>query len=311
VERLPAELVASLRATIANGREQTQPEISLPDGTTTRPVICTTSPLRDPTGTILGAVAVFSDLTPFKQLERERGRAERLAYFEILASSLAHEIKNPLVAIKTFAQLIPRRHRDEQFVQEFSRVVTREIGRMERLVERLRSLSRPSDRPKQPIDVREPLHHALELLRPAFEEKRIALAVSFGPEPGLVLGDSSELEQLFHNLLINAHEATPPGGTVAVELAATAAQVLVTIADSGPGIPSELLEHVFDPFVTTKPRGSGLGLAISAGIAHGHRAKLHADNRPGGGALFTVAFPLTTPVDTPREAPGTGMNARS
>jgi PAS domain S-box-containing protein len=312
VERLPAELGALLQTTVAVGREHTQPEIALPDGTTTRPVICTTSPLRDPAGAILGAVAVFSDLTPLKQLEHERRRAERLAYFEILASSLAHEIKNPLVAIKTFAQLIPQRHRDEHFVQEFSRIVTREVGRMERLIERLRTLSRPGDRSRQPIDVREPLQRALELLRPAFDEKRIALRVDLASEAGIVLGDPNELEQLFHNLLVNAHEATPPEGAVAVEVSVGGGQVVATIADSGPGVPPELLEQVFDPFVTTKPRGSGLGLTIVAGIARAHRAQLRADNRPGGGALFTVVFPLATPAELRTEGPGAeidGMNA--
>jgi PAS domain S-box-containing protein len=308
VERLPAELVAPLRTTISDGQGQVHPEIALPDGTTTRPVICTTSPLRDPAGAILGAVAVFSDLTPLKELERERRRAERLAYFEILASSLAHEIKNPLVAIKTFAQLIPRRRGDEQFVEEFSRVVTREIGRMERLIERLRALSRPGEQPKRSIDMREPLQHALDLLRPAFDEKRITLDVTLGSGPGLVVGDPNELEQLFLNLLINAHEATPPDGTVAVDLSTTAEQVCVTIADSGPGVPPDLFEHVFDPFITTKPRGSGLGLTISAGIARTHQATLRADNRPDGGARFTVVFPVATPPVSRTEVRGTGIN---
>ena len=312
VDRLPAELSALLQTTVEAGQPLRQPEITLPQGTTSRPVLCTTSPLRDPTGAILGAVAVFSDLTPLKQLEHERRRAERLAYFEILASSLAHEIKNPLVAIKTFAQLIPRRHRDEHFVQEFSRVVTREIDRTERLIERLRTLARPGDRPKHRIDIREPLHHALDLLRPAFDEKRIALGVRLASAPGIVLGDPSELEQLFHNLLVNAHEATPPEGTVAVEVSVGGDQVVVTVADSGPGIPPDLLAQVFDPFITTKSRGSGLGLTIVGGIARAHQAKLRADNRPGGGALFTVVFPLATPAELRPAGPGAeidGMNA--
>ncbi|MGH7392648.1 MAG: sensor histidine kinase, partial [Candidatus Rokuibacteriota bacterium] len=246
---------------------------------------------------VLGAVAVFSDLTPVKELEAERRRVERLAYFEILASSIAHEIKNPLVAIKTFAQLIPRRHTDEEFVDEFSRVVTREIGRMERLVERLRTLARPSDRPKQRVDLGGPLGDAVEFLRPVFDEKRIALTVSLGEPPRAVIGDAGELESLFLNLLMNAFEATPPGGTVAVHLAAGSGQFLVTVADSGPGIPPELVDHVFDPFITTKPRGSGLGLTICAGIAAAHRAKLRAANRPAGGALFTVEFPIAVPIE--------------
>jgi two-component system nitrogen regulation sensor histidine kinase GlnL len=310
VDVLPASLGALLKSTVADGRERTEPEIQLQAGSVTRPVICTTSPLREPTGAVLGAVAVFSDLTPFKQLENERRRAERLAYFEVLAASLAHEIKNPLVSIKTFAQLIPRRHKDEQFVEEFSRIVTREISRMERLIERLRALARASDRPKVPLDIREPLAQAVEFLRPAFDEKRIALRTAFGREPRTVVGDLHELEQLFINLLMNAHEATPPGGSVSIELAAGSEATFVHVADSGPGIPPELLEHVFDPFITSKPRGSGLGLTISAGIAAVHRAKLRPSNPPGGGALFTVEFPLATQAGLVTEMREPGMNAR-
>jgi signal transduction histidine kinase len=308
---LPADLEALLKSTVADGRERTQPEIALPDGAVTRPVICTTSPLRDPAGVILGAVAVFSDLTPFKQLESERQRAARLAYFEVLASSLAHEIKNPLVAIKTFAQLIPRRQSDALFADEFSRIVTREIGRMERLVEQLRTLSRPSDRPKQRLDVREPLAQAVEFLRPAFDEKRISTGTSLGAEPRFVLGDHGELEQLFINLLMNACEATPPGGTLSIELTATGDHVAVALADSGPGIPPELLEHVFDPFITTKQRGSGLGLTICAGIAAAHRAKLRAANRAAGGALLTAEFPLAVAAQATSEVRDRDVNARA
>lgn len=296
---LPEALSEPLRRTVADGEARTLPEISLAAGDTTRPIICTTSPLRDPAGGILGAVAVFSDLTPLKELEVERQRAERLGYFEALASGIAHEIKNPLVAIKTFAQLIPRRHEDARFVDEFSRVVTREIGRMERLLERLRALSRPGERPRHPLDLRAPLLEAAEFLRPGFEEKRVTLTVRLAEAAAMVRGDHGELEQLFLNLIMNAHEATPPGGAVEVDLTADAGHVGVAIADSGPGIPPDLLERVFDPFFTTKQHGSGLGLTICAGIAAAHGARLRAANRPSGGALFTVEFLTATSVEAP------------
>src|SRR5688572_14889358 len=194
-------------------------------------------------------------------------RAERLAYFEVLASGLAHEIKNPLVAIKTFTQLLPRRRDDDRFIDDFGRIATREMERMERLLERLRTLSRPGDRPRHPLDVRAPIREAAESLQPACDEKNITLVTSLGAIPCMVRGDHGELEQLFLNLLMNAHEATPPGGTLRVDLVRTDEHVAITVADTGPGIPSDLLERVFDPFFTTKQRGSGLGLTICAGIA--------------------------------------------
>ncbi|MBI3636661.1 MAG: PAS domain-containing protein, partial [Candidatus Rokubacteria bacterium] len=299
VDVLPDCLSEVLKATVADGDPRVRPEVSLAAGDVVKPVICTTSPLRDPAGATVGAVAVFSDLTPFKELEAERGRAERLRYLEVLAAGIAHEIKNPLVAIKTFAQLIPRRHSDDRFVDDFSRVVTREIGRMEQLVDRLRTLSRPAERPRLLVDLRRPLADAIEFLQPVFADKRVGLALHVADNPYVVLGEPAELEQLFLNLIMNAYEATPPGGQVSVEVAAGAGQIGVLVADTGPGIPAEFLERVFEPFFSTKQRGSGLGLAISSRIAAAHGAKLRAQNHAQGGAVFTVEFAVPKAAEVP------------
>jgi len=248
---------------------------------------------------VVGAVAVFSDLTPLKQLESERRRAERLAYFEMFAPSIAHEIKNPLVAIKTFAQLVPRRHHESRFLDDFSRVVTREIARIERLLDRLRTMSRSTDRLPQRLDIRAPIVDAGEFLQASFDEKRIGLVLELGDEPRFVIGDHGEIEQLFINLLINGLEATPPDGSVVITLLGTEVQVAVTVSDTGPGIPAEAVEQVFEPFFSTRQRGSGLGLTICAAIAASHRAKLRAANRHGGGAVFTVEFPAAAAVEAP------------
>jgi PAS domain S-box-containing protein len=297
---LPDVLERPLRVARDTGERHTEPELALPAGETTRPVICTTSPVRDPSGEIIGAVSVFSDLTLLKELEAQRRRAERLAYFEVLAAGLAHEIKNPLVAIKAFTQLVPRRSRDDAFIEEFSRVVSREIGRMERVVDRLRVLSRPGARPRRRLDVRGPLRDALEFLGPVFEQKQLSVTVQLPAEPALTIGDDAELEQLFINLLMNAREATPSGGTVTVTLVEEAGVVRVAVADTGPGIPPALLSQVFEPFFTTKARGSGLGLAISSAIAESHGARIWAANREEGGAVFTVELPTPPPVEAPR-----------
>ena len=302
VRVLPVCVGAMLTETVVDGSPRTQPEVELSDGSTTRPIICTTSPLHDQMGAVLGAVAVFSDLTPFKELEVERRRAERLAYFEMLAAGIAHEIKNPLVSIKTFAQLLPRRRGDEQFIETFGRTVTHEIARMERLLDRLGALSRPGERPRNPIDLRVPIDDAIEAMRPAFVEKDVVLSAATGQSPCVILGDHLELEQLFLNLLVNALEATPAGGMARVELAITAGRAIVAVVDTGPGIPPELLERVFDPFFSTKERGSGLGLAISASIAQTHAGRLKAANREVGGAVFTVDLPLAVVVARPVSA---------
>ncbi|HEY3064940.1 MAG TPA: ATP-binding protein [Methylomirabilota bacterium] len=302
VAALPACLAEALGRTLADGQALTQPEIELPGPDRTLPVMCTTSLLRDDGGAALGAVAVFSDLTPLKTLEIERRRAERLAYFEALASGISHEIKNPLVSIKTFAQLIARRRDDATFIDDFSRIVGREIGHIERLLERLSALSRPSDRPQLRLDLRTPIVEALESLQPTLDEKGVTARLRLGERPVLVLGDDAQLKQLFMNLFINAHEATPPGGALTVELSVSEEQVTVTVDDTGPGIPPALLECIFEPFFSTRQRGSGLGLAICAGIAGGHRARLSASNRADGGARFTIELPLVAAVSAPAPA---------
>ena len=292
VSVLPAVVATMLTETVVDGAARTAPEVELSDGATTRPVICATSPLNDQAGGVLGAVVVFSDLTPHKALEVERQRAERLAYFEMLAAGIAHEIKNPLVSIKAFAQLLPRRRGDEQFIENFGRTVAHQVDRMESLLDRLRTLARPGGRPQHPIDLRAPIGTAIDAMRPAFVEKSVVLSASMGHAPCMILGDYSELEQLFLNLLLNAHEATPSGGMARVEIAVDAGRAMVAIVDSGPGVPPELLERVFDPFFSTKERGSGLGLAICASIVQTHGGRLKAANREVGGAVFTVELPL-------------------
>jgi len=217
----------------------------------------------------------------------------------MLAAGIAHEIKNPLVSIKAFAQLLPRRQSDEAFIENFGRTVTHQVDRMESLLERLSTLARPGERPQHPIDLRAPIGAAIEAMRPAFLEKSVVLSAATGQAPCMILGDYSELEQLFLNLLLNAHEATPSGGMVRVEVVVNAGRAIVAVVDTGPGVPPELLERVFDPFFSTKEHGSGLGLAISASIVQTHGGRLKAANREVGGAVFTVEVPLAVGATLP------------
>jgi PAS domain S-box-containing protein len=289
---LPACLGEPLARTAADGRAIIHPEIALPGEAGARPVICTISPLRDAAGSALGAVAVFSDLTPLKELEIERRRTEKLDYFKLLASGFAHEIKNPLVSIKTFVQLVPYRLGDAGWLEGFSRIAHREIERLERLLQRLASLGGASERRHGPLDLRLPVTEALELVQPAFAERRIVVGARLDERELAILGDRDEVKQLVHNLLVNALHATPVDGELTVELGARGPWAVLTVADTGPGIPPDMLERIFDPFVTTRTHGTGLGLAICLGIAAAHRARLHAANRAAGGAVFTVEFPL-------------------
>ena len=195
-------------------------------------MVCATSPLRDRLGTILGAVIVFSDLSRLKDLEREKRRGERLAAFGPLASGIAHEIKNPLVAIRTFAELLPERFTDEEFRQDFAVIVLKEIERIDQLVGRLRGV--PSVYTAfRSVDTIEPLEETLALLRAQFLQKRINLTRAYTASNTRISGDSDQLKQLFLNILINAVEAMEHDGQLTIRLADLATHDGQTFAHRG------------------------------------------------------------------------------
>ncbi|HET8577551.1 MAG TPA: ATP-binding protein, partial [Methylomirabilota bacterium] len=297
-EHLPAPLARLLAATLEDGEARSQVEFSLPDQAGQLvPLVCSTSPLLDAHGAPLGAVAVLGDLSRLKELEQERRRAERLAAIEAMASGLVHEVRNPLVALKTFSQMLPARGEDPAFRENLARVASREIGRVDELLTRFRTLTAPSSQPMEPVDLTGPLAATLELVRPQLEERRIRLRQVADGAPRPILGNASQLEQLFLNLCLNAIDAMEPGGELTVRVAdlsqAGGTTLLVEVSDTGSGIPEELLPRIFNPFVTTKAHGTGLGLAICRGIADAHRARLTARNNAGRpGCTFTLEFPV-------------------
>jgi signal transduction histidine kinase len=242
---------------------------------------------------------VFNDLTNLKELEAQKARAERLASFTALASGLAHEIKNPLVAIRTFAELLPERFTDEEFRSGFSKVVLSEISRIDDLVVRLRGLAAPVVPQFAPLDVCEPIDDTLALLRGHLDQKNISTIRDYMPVRPPISGSHQQLKQLFLNVIMNAIEAMSSGGTLSVAVSAKSqldlSLVVVRISDTGTGIDPSVMNQMFNPFVTSKPTGSGLGLAISRGIADAHSATITAlNNEDGVGATVVLEFPVVS-----------------
>ncbi len=307
LERLPAPLAASLEATLADGQPRPHLEITLLDalGRLT-PIACSTSALRDAAGNIHGAVVVFSDLSRLKELEEEKRRAERLAAFGALARGIAHEIKNPLVAIKTFAELLPERFTDVEFREGFAKVVVGEIEHIDALVTRLRGLAPPPQAAPILVDAHVPLEETLTLLGGPLTSKGVTVVRNIPPTLSQVLADPAQLKQLFLNLFLNSLDAMKAGGTLTIRMASidrgAGQQVLsIQVTDTGSGIPADALGKVFDPFFTTKASGTGLGLAICRGIVDSHKGTIRAqNNKDGPGATITVELPV--PVGAMAEA---------
>jgi signal transduction histidine kinase len=299
VDTLPAPLASQLRDTLADGQPRLQVEASLPvDPGHFLPIVCSTAALRDQRGAIHGALVVFSDLSKLKALETEKRRAERLAAFGTLVSGIAHEIKNPLVAIKTFAELLPERFQETDFREDFAKVVITEIDRIDDLVARLRGLAIPTPHQTGAIDIREPITDTLALLRAQLEQSRVTVVREFADDEPYVVADIPQLKQLFLNLFINALEAMGRDGELTVRISRKRIQsetwVVAEVADTGPGIPESIQANIFNPFFTTKPRGSGLGLAICRGIVDAHRGTIRAEARHDRrGTALIVEFPAS------------------
>ena len=294
---LDEALQAVLRDSLV-GHKDDEVEIAVtqPDGWVL-PLVVRGSALQDPSGQIRGAIVVLNDLSRLKALEEDKRRADRLAATAPLVTGIAHEIRNPLVAIKTFAELLPERADDPEFRSTFTRVAVKEIHRIEQLLGRLRALAVPLAARLRPLDVASPLSETGDLLRGEADRRQVRLALELEPDLPPVLGDADQLKQLFLNLLLNGLEAMAAGGLLGVSARTSRGpsdeeQVTVWVTDTGPGAPPEERDRIFEPFFTTKPSGTGLGLTICRTIADAHRAALWAEPGPGGlGTTFVVQFP--------------------
>jgi PAS domain S-box-containing protein len=295
---LPAPLAGPLRETLIQGRSHSQLDAILqgPDGLAV-PLVYSTAKLQDKDGKTHGALIVFSDLSRLKELEREKQRAERLASFGALAAGVAHEIKNPLVAIRTFAELLPERFGDVDFREDFSKVVIKEISRIDDLVGRLRGIAASAPQQAGAVDLREPINDTLALLRGQLEQTRTSVVRDFQDPAPYVAIEESQLKQLFLNLFLNAIEAMGNEGTLTVRITRKHTQgqpwIVVDVSDTGPGISDTVAANIFDPFFTTKARGSGLGLTICRGITDAHRGTIRAEKTPGtSGTTIVVELPV-------------------
>ena len=298
---LPAPLRKIIRETLSSGRRVGGREVDLPvAGGGVVSVRVSAIPVR-PGQAGSGAVLAIHDLTSARRLEQSLWQIDRLSNLGTLSASMAHEIKNALVAGKTFIDLLLEKHQDA----ELAEVVRRELGRIDAIVSRVLKFVGPGGPAFGEVSLHEVLERSLRLVQPQLEGKLIALSQSFQAAPDRVKGDEHQLQQAFVNLLLNALEAMEQGGalTVATEAvspdagpgragaSAAPARLRITIRDNGAGIPPENMGRLFEPFFTTKPNGTGLGLCITRRIIQEHRGGLEVQSQPGEGTAFRIVLP--------------------
>jgi signal transduction histidine kinase len=233
-----------------------------------------------------------------RESQEQVHRATRLSAVGTLAAGIAHEIRNPLVAVRTFLQLFPKRLDDREFLLSFGRLGLAEAERIEHLITELLTFSRSHERRLRDVDLRNVVEQVVRLVGPHATKRSVAVsAVTSSRLPG-VLGDADQLTQALLNVVLNAIEASPSGQAVRLQAypvrsASGEVQVSVEVIDHGPGIPPEHLDAIFTPFFTTKDVGTGLGLAVAHQLILEHGGSLTAASSPGGGATFTVTLPAS------------------
>lgn len=300
VDSLPVALRALVAQTLLTSEPVPPQEIALHDKTgiqRTFRVSTFVSPTQS--GKPREVVTVLHDLTAGRLLESNLRWLDRLAGLGTLSASMAHEVKNALVAVKTFVDL----GRSHSELANMADLVSREIRRIDSILTQMLRFAGPSKASFAPIHVHDILEHALGVIRPQIDDRGICLVSALDASSDLVRGDEYQLEQAFLNLLLNAVDATNAKGriTAATQVMAPAPALgtslagpalRVDLADTGAGISAEHVQRLFEPFFSTKPGGTGLGLSICRRIVEEHHGRLTVQSQVGQGTTFSVVLPL-------------------
>jgi two-component system NtrC family sensor kinase len=242
-----------------------------------------------------GALVVVEDVTSRVQLEEQLQQREKLSSIGLLAAGVAHEVNTPLTGVSSYTQMLLGMLSDTDPKHALLLKVRRQAERATNIVNNLLNFSRTGDATEfTEIDIGRVLDDTLQLLEPQLRGNQIQIVRDYDPDAPLVFGNAGKLQQVFTNLLLNARDALPAGGSIRISTTpAEDHSLTVEVSDSGMGIAPENVAKIYDPFYTTKGvgRGTGLGLAVSYGIVQEHSGHISVESNPGRGTAFRITLP--------------------
>jgi two-component system sensor histidine kinase PilS (NtrC family) len=251
------------------------------------------SNLKDASGNSIGMIGVFQDLTKLKAMEAEVKRKEKWAVIGELSASIAHELRNPLAALKGSVEMLKEKKVSEEHADRLMNIALSEMDRLNDIVTNFLLYARPQKLNKKPFDLHRTLGEVVTLLKHSeTDNKHVTISANLEGDE-LITGDTGQLRQVFWNLGLNAMDAISDKGTVGIHTQKENNSINIIFKDSGSGISKGNIDKIFYPFYTTKDSGTGLGLAIALKIVedHGGKIKVHSDGS-GMGTTFKVILPL-------------------
>jgi two-component system NtrC family sensor kinase len=250
-------------------------------------------PLCDPTAVHSGALIIMDDMTEKMQLEDQLMQAEKLSSIGLLAAGIAHEINTPITGISSYTQMLLRDTPESNLNKPILEKIEKQTFRAAEIVNGLLNFSRLSSSEFKAVDVNQLISDSLALLDHQLQLNNIKVDSKLEDSLPPIHGNTGKLQQVFVNLILNARDAMPSGGELAIQTGMRESMVIVDIFDTGAGIPRENLKRIFDPFFTTKGvgKGTGLGLSVSYGIIQEHGGRIFVDSDAGKGTHFTLKLP--------------------
>lgn len=318
-----------LRYTLKNNIDYRDSETFIERDNKKIPCGVTITQLKTGAGEKLGAIMILTDLTELKLLQTEKQHADRLAYLGGLASNIAHEIKNPLVAINTYFQLLPYKKDDVEFHTNFREIALKEIERINRIIEDMLNLAKPSHSNIRCIDPHCCVMDTVNLLKHTAADKGAEITAALDEKRCQIIADEDKIKQVLINIMQNSLDALPENGGIQVStriidtisefrkmakehpgsifFSFTPHQLdqlnkqyfVIKVSDNGTGIPKGKIAHIFEPFFTNKDKGTGLGLAIVYRIIKDHEGCIYLESTEGTGTDFYIGLPLNgmNPLD--------------
>jgi two-component system NtrC family sensor kinase len=264
-----------------------------PDGRP-RPVELSIHDVRDDKGDVVLELGVTTDVSDERRLQQQLVQSGKLAAIGELAAGVAHEINNPLFAILGLTEFLLKEAAPGSKAHQRLELIQSTGLEIKEIVRALLDFARENADERQVVPLADVVRSTVDLVRRTNAHKGVELVDTYGDEEAPVAGSPNQLKQILLNLIANARQAMPNGGTVHVDVRRDRGAAVVSVADDGPGITPELAPRIFEPFFTTKRAtgGTGLGLSVSLGIAEAHGGTLTACSEAGRGATFTLRLPL-------------------